>query len=506
MTLQSLPGERWADIPGLEGYGTISNLGRVKRLPFSVLNVNGREIRYGERIQTLKQTRNYNRFKQDYKIHLNCRIQVGGISHSISVGRIVYHQFVEKFDLSNYSLYVTYKDGNGLNPVYTNLELVDQSGLQQKTIRSGRKDLHFGHSLENQIEFSERGRQLTRKKVHQYNLDGNYIATYESLSEAAAMLGISLAAVSAAANGRTLSAGSYIWRPGARRKKIAVEEINNARRANKGTEVSNYDLKTGAKIETYYNIAQAARELKVERKFLSDVVNGKVLSYANTVWRKGKASWIDTSDIYKRTRLHKGLFPLSAYDLKGKKIKTFESAAKAAKTLDIDQERLNAMATHDDMLLDNVIWRYGDGVGLPAEELARIKKNLNAQPSQAVTQYDLTGKRIATFKGIKEAVSFTGISETRIRAAVNGYKATCGGYLWRKGLREPRLKIPETPRPLRHNPRVQIKQYSLKGKKIASFSSINEAARATGIHFSTIGNAIRNNSGKAGGYLWERIV
>ncbi|MEZ2442785.1 NUMOD1 domain-containing DNA-binding protein [Chitinophaga sp. RCC_12] len=506
MTLQSLPGERWADIPGLEGYGMISNLGRVKRLPFSVLSTNDREMHYGERIQTLKQTRNYNGFKQDYKIHLNCRIQVEGVSHSISVGRIVYHQFVEKFDLSNYNLYVTYKDGNGLNPVYTNLELVDQSGLQQKIIRSGRKDLHFGHSLENQIECSERSRQLLRKKVHQYDLNGNYITTYDSLSEAASVLGLSLAAISAAANGRTLSAGNYIWRSGAKRKKIAVEGINKARRANKGTEVSSYDLKTGVKIETYYNITRAARELKVERKFLSDVVNGKVHSYANTVWRKGDQPRIDTTDIYRRTRLHKGLFPLSSYDLKGKKVKTFESAANAAKALNIDQERLNAMATHDDMLLDNVIWRYGDGARLPAEELARIKKSLTAQPSQAVTQYDLAGKRIATFKSVKEAVSFTGISDTRIRAAVNGYKATCAGYLWRKGSREARLKIPKTPRPLRYNPRGQINQYSLKGKKIASFSSINEAARATGIHFSTIGNAIRNNSGKAGGYLWERIV
>lgn len=55
------------------------------------------------------------------------------------------------------------------------------------------------------------------------------------------------------------------------------------------------------------------------------------------------------------------------------------------------------------------------------------------------------------------------------------------------------------------NQEREVHQFSLSGEYIASYKSLKEAERETGIHFSTIGNVCRRERGgkSAGGYLWS---
>jgi len=126
----NIGGEIWKDIPGLEGYGMISDLGRVKRLAYESVDESGRLMVYEEWIQAQRVQRTFNAFKQDYKVRLQEQIQVEKVSHSISLGRIVYYCFVAEFNLSDKVVFVSYKDGNGLNVLPGNLFLTDLSGLQ----------------------------------------------------------------------------------------------------------------------------------------------------------------------------------------------------------------------------------------------------------------------------------------------------------------------------------------------------------------------------------------
>lgn len=54
MSLEDMPGEIWKDIPGWEGYFKISNLGRIKTVPRSIIHKNGSIHYVKERIR--KQT------------------------------------------------------------------------------------------------------------------------------------------------------------------------------------------------------------------------------------------------------------------------------------------------------------------------------------------------------------------------------------------------------------------------------------------------------------------
>lgn len=52
----------------------------------------------------------------------------------------------------------------------------------------------------------------TKKKVCQYDLNNNYIATYHSLKEAEEQTGINYTSISKACNNRIKTAGKYIWK------------------------------------------------------------------------------------------------------------------------------------------------------------------------------------------------------------------------------------------------------------------------------------------------------
>ncbi|WP_312788860.1 NUMOD1 domain-containing DNA-binding protein [Sphingobacterium sp.] len=501
--LASMDGEVWKSLPELEGYGMISNYGRVKRLAFELVNTNGKITHFEERIQTLKITLYYNRHVKEYSGHLNARIQINRVCHSISVGRLVYYCFVEQFDLSDKSIYISYKDYNRLNTTPDNLFKTDLSGLQQHIIKAGRKDMHFGHSVENQALFSEIGRKVTRKQVHQYDLKGHYIATYESMSAAARQLGLQLQSISAVLSGNNYTAGGFIWRTGAKKATIPVKKINEALRAAKGYPVSQYNLK-GKKIKTYYNVSTAAKELGRSARSLRNAVNGKVLFFANSIWRKGGAETINVDKENKSLELRSG-YTLSQYDLTGKKIKTFNSSVEAAQYAGVQTEQINAMAIRDDLLLKGFIWRYGDAIALSKEEIESIKKDLSAEKRKDITQYDLKGKRLAYFPSMTDAAKATGIRMSSIQSVTDGFKATGGGFIWRRGHGNKTLSIPETPRPLGYKLQKEVMQYDKDGLLIKRFESIGEAARESGLHVSTISNAIRLGKGKAGGYIWKFV-
>lgn len=500
--LRDREGESWKDIPGIEGYGMISNHGRVKRLAREQIDAYGNTYLIPERIQGQKVTPYYNQYLQEKAGHLTSRLMVHGVTHHISVGRIVYYCFVEQFDLSDHSIYICYKDFDRLNIRPENLFPTDLSGMIRHSMQAGRKDLHFGHNEVNQEIFSEIGRKKTRKPVHQYNLEGNYLTTFESLSAAAGHVRTSLTAISAAINGRTYIAAGYIWRVGPKRNTIPVVAIHKAIRAASGEPVSQYDLE-GNKLNTYDNITQAAAAIGVSRKTISNVIHGKHhLLAAGFIWRKGTALRIDSSREKQSLQQRKG-FTISQYNTEGKKLHTFISLLKAGQHAGVPPERINAMAIRDDLLLKGYIWRYGDREQLPAAEIQQLHRNLLKEKEHSVTQYSLTGKKIAHYHSITAAARATGIRGSQVQSVVDGHKATASSFLWRRGHGPVQLHIPVTPRPLGHKQRKAVCQYDLEGNYIATFPSTAEAFRQTGISKNSIAHAIKGLTMTGGGYKWE---
>lgn len=282
--LAPLLGEKWKDIPGLEGYFKISNLGRVKRLSFSLATKAGWSRLYDEKIAGLNTFQEFNKSKQDYKIHLTAYVGLNNVQHSISIGRLVYYCFVKKFDLSNKGLLVTYKDGNGLNVVPKNLELVDGIKMQKRAFKIGRR-AYFEPTPEVRKKLSEKG-----IKVSQYDLDGRYIATFDNAVTAAKETSASASHIRLVAKKQGVSSGNFIWRYRDDKKNLDKKDV--FKRKTRGHVVSSYNTKTGRKIKTYEAIAQAAKILGVSRKSISRAIDGQRKTSGNMYWRVGAERFI----------------------------------------------------------------------------------------------------------------------------------------------------------------------------------------------------------------------
>lgn len=157
--------EKWRDIKEYEGLYQVSNWGRIKSLPR-----NGTIKK--ERILTLVKN------KDGYMV---VNLSKNNKTKKFQVHRLVATHFLENpDDLPQ----VNHKDENKENNHYSNLEFCtgEYNNQYSKTI-----------------------------KVNQYDLNGNFIRTWASMSEASIKLGINKTSISQCCKGKYKTAYGYKW-------------------------------------------------------------------------------------------------------------------------------------------------------------------------------------------------------------------------------------------------------------------------------------------------------
>lgn len=185
--------EIWKDIKGYEGLYIVSNLGNIKSLDRLIICRNNhlRKI-YGRVLKQFKINSGYytiklwtsNKFKQ------------------ILVHRLVAETFIPN---PNCLPEVNHKDGNKENNCINNLEWVTKSENVQHAVNNNlTKNQKFVVSANN--------KKLKSKPVIQYDIDGNYIATYNSVSEICRLYNYSQGAISNVCRNERSKAYGYIWK------------------------------------------------------------------------------------------------------------------------------------------------------------------------------------------------------------------------------------------------------------------------------------------------------
>lgn len=108
-------------------------------------------------------------FKRERDGRVDMSLLVDGKRKSITLSRLMYWLFTEKFDMNDKNKCVSYKDGNGLNINVSNLILVDRKDLIQ-----GEKHRNRSKITDAQVE--EIKKAYTGNKLHSNQYTKNNIS------------------------------------------------------------------------------------------------------------------------------------------------------------------------------------------------------------------------------------------------------------------------------------------------------------------------------------------
>jgi len=172
LLLRNIKGEKWKDIPGLEGYFLISNFGRIKRLEYETQYRNGASYVKPEKIIKPSLVKQFNRYKKDYTFFLTDRVTLEGIRHTFMLLRLVYCCFVRRFDLADHTTVIQFKDGNNFNIRPSNLKKAMLSEKQQNIfIRERAISPLTQLSTAKRQEIRRKIIKTKSKRITQYTLD-----------------------------------------------------------------------------------------------------------------------------------------------------------------------------------------------------------------------------------------------------------------------------------------------------------------------------------------------
>ena len=169
LSMENLPNERWKDIEGYEGLYQISDYGRVKSLYTNRILKCGIDKRGYTRVSLCK-----NKKITYYRINV-----------------LVAKAFVPNPYNKPFSLHIEPVEIEYCNNMYTNL--------------------YWGGAVENNRDTVQQ-RRGNGYVVLQYDLNGNFISSYNSCREAGRLLGLVHEYIAACCRGVIKECANYIWR------------------------------------------------------------------------------------------------------------------------------------------------------------------------------------------------------------------------------------------------------------------------------------------------------
>lgn len=288
-SLENLKGGQWASIPGLEDRYDVSNYGRIKSLAREIPYTNGKVIYKKERIIMAGISPAPNHFAKDFTYQLGAQLTAKPKNLRYSVARLVYHSFVQPIDLSDRSIYIIQKDGNGLNCYYKNLKAI-QANEKQKRIYTNNRNISCFRRLDMKT-IVQNDIERRQKPVSQYNKKGRRIKTFPSIKIASESTGVERSGISALLAGKHQTAGGYVWKRGKGDEKINLDGYFDAwkktYKEKRGKKIVQYSL-TGKKIKVFLSISDAASETGIPHSNISRAVNKHLKAAGGYKWKQLK--------------------------------------------------------------------------------------------------------------------------------------------------------------------------------------------------------------------------
>lgn len=189
----------------------------------------------------------------------------------------------------------------------------------------------------------------------------------------------------------------------------------------------------------------------------------------------------------------------------------FESCNQVEKQLGFSHRQIKSVCEkiNHQKTAHGYFWAYADDYYSDSFDYSYYE--IHEYDKRQILQFDLDMNLINTWESNYEASINTNVPTSEISTVCNEKRMTASGFVWRyadsysndqfikdKNTNFHKTKIPHTFRNLK-----RINQYDSCGKLIATFNSIAEAVRVTGIGKGNIQSVLKNRHKTAGGYLWK---
>ena len=332
------------------------------------------------------------------------------------------------------------------------------------------------------------------KKVYQYDLDGNFVAQYESLTEAAFFIGVTKGNIKLACEGINIHSNNFYF-TFEYRMKLDKDSIPYFKKNTKRI-ICKFDL-NGKYIEHYLSIKEAGIKNNVRRPHISScLINDRHIA-GGFIWIRNLYRDLTKDELLKYTSYKK----VYQYDLDGNFINEFQSIIDAANKLKIVKSGIWSVLSNYENIkrYKNFIFSY--------EKSDKIKsyKKVEHSKSKKVYQYDLDGNFLNEYYSANQASKETNTTCTGICSCClkqpKYYSA--GGYIWRYAdnvknknkLSKKEIKIPTKEK--------KVYQYDLNGNFMKEYKSITEASKNVKIKHGTLCMCLNGFSKTSGGYIWK---
>jgi hypothetical protein len=483
LSLVDIPGEEWVSIPGFDDYFYVSQYGRIWALDRPVYAIDGHFYYIKQRIRKQNLSKVYNSFTKDYTEQLSLHIRYEGKNHGFVVNRLVYEAFISPINNKGKKPFVVHKDGDNCNNHYKNLILMNGTQLYRHLLEIKRKP-RIGPS-QKKVERIVWNDSNSPKPIVRYSLDGKKVNEYESIGDAAKKIGSTRGVIRQVLTKKLKQLKGFVYR--FKGEKYNGEYADFSR----GKKVIQYSIE-GKKISIFPSVAEGALKTGIDGATISKCALGKAKLAGGYVWRYQHDNYRGE---YQGTI--RGPKSIIQYSLDGKIVARFPAINQAAKKTGFTASTIQDCVKRKTKISHGYVWRY--------EHEKYNGEHKNYRQGKPVTQYNLKGKKIQTFPTIEEGARITGLTSANIQKNVKEENKTAGGFVWRYATKREIKTLPAFKRPDYKSNIVSkvIVKYAVDGKKLATYSSITQAAKASGVSSHSISIALDANGRTSAGFVWR---
>jgi hypothetical protein len=350
-----------------------------------------------------------------------------------------------------------------------------------------------------------------RKAVYQFDLQGNFVKEYPSITEASRSFKISVGNINACLIGKVKSSGGFQWRykthPLFKNGPIKIKPAAYPLR-HKTEPVFQFD-RDGNFLKEFDSVNEAAKSVGIMPLSLYGSLLGKVKTSAGFQWRyKRDLNVLDQVPSIGSVTLNINRYgPVLQFSKEGIFIKEFSSIELAAKTIGAHPETIRRCFRGESKIGMGFQWRnrsdpiFKNGI----KNIDPVKQNPISSKPRAVLQFKMDGTFIKEYPSLIEASRILGIScKTISQCALNKTKSLAG-YRW-KFRNDPMFKngIVDIPAIEIIDPSIKsVLQFNLMGNFIKEYRSIVDAAQKLGISKNNIRDCLRGKSRTAGKFQWK---